>query len=63
MKYQKEGEEITEKIFPKKRPDDFYRETMHYAKLLSGEIKIEDSPLSFERGLEVMELLKKAHGV
>lgn len=61
VKYQVEGQDLVEKVFPKKRPDDFYRETTHYAKLLSGELKPENSPLSFDRGLQVMEILNKSY--
>lgn len=61
IRYQVDGEVLTEKVFPKKRPDDFYREVEHYDKLLKGEIKPEDSPLSFERGLRVMRVLQSAH--
>ncbi|HBT81320.1 hypothetical protein A2757_01440 [Candidatus Giovannonibacteria bacterium RIFCSPHIGHO2_01_FULL_48_47] len=62
LRYQVEGGELIEKIVSKKRPDDFYCETLHYQKLLSGEIKLKDSPLSFERGLEIMKILNKAYG-
>ena len=61
VRYQVEGQEVAEKVFPKKRPDDFYRETLHYQKLLSGEIRPEDSPLSYGRGREVMEILNRAY--
>lgn len=61
VKYQIEGQELQEKIFAKKRPDDFYRETVHYQKLLSGEIKVEHSPLSYARGREVMGVLNSAY--
>ncbi|OGM93699.1 hypothetical protein A2935_01605 [Candidatus Wolfebacteria bacterium RIFCSPLOWO2_01_FULL_47_17b] len=61
IRYQIDGEVLIEKIFPKKRPDDFYREVQHYDKLLRGEIKPEDSPLSFERGLAIMRILQSAH--
>lgn len=57
VRYQIEGQDAVEKVFPKKRPDDFYRETLHYQKLLSGEIRPEDSPLSYGRGREVMAVL------
>lgn len=63
VKYQIEGQELQEKVFAKKRPDDFYRETTHYQKLLSGEIKPEDSPLSYARGREVMQVLNGAYPV
>ncbi|MFY9463171.1 MAG: Gfo/Idh/MocA family oxidoreductase [Candidatus Sungiibacteriota bacterium] len=61
VRWQKEGEEIKEKVFVKKRPDDFYRETMHYQKLLAGEIKPEESPLAYIRGREVMAILQEAY--
>lgn len=62
IRYQIEGQDhVMERVFPKKRPDDFFRETLHYEKLLRGEIRPENSPLSFERGLEVMEILNTAH--
>lgn len=63
IRYQVEGKNLVEKVIAKKRPDDFYREVMHYDKLLKGEIKPEDSPLSFEKGLAVMKILKQAHGL
>lgn len=61
VKYQIEGQEPVEKVFVKKRPDDFYRETVHYQKLLSGEIRADDSPLAYARGREVMEILHSAY--
>ena len=61
IRYQTKEETPVEKIFPKKRPDDFYREVLHYDKLLSGEIPHENSPLSFERGVEIMKILNKAY--
>ena len=45
-----------------KRPDDFWRETLHYGALLDGTTRPVNSPLSFERGLAVMEILKKSYG-
>lgn len=62
VRWQKEGEEMQEKIFAKKRPDDFWRATTHYAKLLAGEIKPDESPLAYARGREVMDILKKSYG-
>ena len=61
VRYQVEGQNVIEKVFPKKRPDDFYREVLHYKQLLDGKVKAKDSPLSFERGLEVMTVLNKAY--
>ena len=63
VRWQVEGHDVQEKIFAKKRPDDFYRETVHYVTLLTGEIKPEDSPLSYARGREVMQVLKDAYSV
>lgn len=61
VRYQVEEQEMVEKIFPKKRPDDFFREIMHYRDLMDGKISPKESPLSFERGLEVMKILQSAH--
>ena len=61
VRWQKEGEDAQEKVFAKKRPDDFYRETMHYQKLLSGEIARENSSLIYDRGREVMAILNEAY--
>ncbi|OGZ97804.1 MAG: hypothetical protein A3J10_01960 [Candidatus Sungbacteria bacterium RIFCSPLOWO2_02_FULL_54_10] len=63
VRWQIDGQEAQEKIFAKKRPDDFYRETVHYQALLAGDIKPEDSPLSYARGREVMKVLKEAYAV
>lgn len=61
IRYQLGDGQIVDKVFPKKRPDDFHREVIHYEKLLKGEIKPEDSPLSFDKGLAVMKILKTAY--
>ncbi len=63
VRHQQEGGDVVETVFAKKRPDDFYRETLHYKNLLEGKIRIADSPLAFERGLEVMRILQRAYGV
>ncbi len=52
---------IEEGVFPKKRPDDFYREVSHYADLLSGKIAASDSPVILDRGIEVMEILNRSY--
>lgn len=62
VRWQSEGNDVVEKVFSKKRPDDFYRQTLHYGKLLSGEVSLKDSPVSYERGLEIMKILSKAYG-
>lgn len=43
-------------IINKTRPDDFKVEIEHFEKLLNGE-NIQDSPISFERGLETMMVI------
>ncbi|MEK7644499.1 MAG: Gfo/Idh/MocA family oxidoreductase [Patescibacteria group bacterium] len=52
--------EIIEKVFPKKRTDDFYRLVNHYQKILSGELLYDDSQLKLERGIETMEVIQSA---
>ena len=52
---------IEDKVFSKKRPDDFYREVSHYADLLSGRTHAADSPVALDRGIEVMELLNHSY--
>lgn len=51
---------VKEEIFAKKRPDDFYEEMLHIQDILDKKIKAEDSPISFESGLAVMEVLETA---
>lgn len=63
VRYQREGLDAVEKVFAKKRPDDFYRETLHYHQLLSGMIQPEESPLSFQRGREVIKILEMGHSI
>lgn len=58
---QREGEEKREILLPKKRPDDFYREMIHFDKILNGEIKTSDSPVSLERGLDTVLVIAAAH--
>lgn len=52
---------VKEEIFAKKRPDDFYQETLHLADIFSGKIRAVESPLAFESGLAVMKVLAQAH--
>ncbi|OGF74373.1 hypothetical protein A2W57_02450 [Candidatus Giovannonibacteria bacterium RIFCSPHIGHO2_02_43_16] len=61
LRYQIEGSEMVEKMVAKKRPDDFYCETLHYKDLLDGKIKLADSPLSLDRGLEVMKIISEGY--
>lgn len=50
-----------ERVFKKKRPDDFYRETLHMQALLEGTITPADSPISLERGVRVMRSVAACH--
>lgn len=61
VKYQFGDGPAEERIFAKKRPDDFYREILHIQDLINGEVSAVDSPISIESGVAVMELLRTAH--
>ena len=50
-----------EKIFDKKRPDDFYREMLEIDRVLTGKIKPDRSPLAIESGVRVIEVLRTAY--
>jgi len=63
VRYQIEGQDLVERIFPKKRPDDFYRLMLHYQKLINGEIKPESSPLHFNKGLSIMNILHNTYPI
>lgn len=54
----KEGGEVAEEVFSKKRPDDFYREMQHIDGLMSGSVSGDTSPLRFDTGLAVMQVLE-----
>lgn len=51
---------VKEEIFAKKRPDDFYEEMLHIQAILDKKVNAKDSPLSFESGVSVMEVLETA---
>lgn len=51
---------LAEKVFPKKRPDDFFKEVQHIDALLSGKVKAKDSPMSLQNALDVMSVLAAA---
>lgn len=59
--FQGEGEKRQEFQIPKKRPDDFYQEMIHFEKILKGEIQPEQSPVSLERGLDTALVIAAAH--
>lgn len=47
-----------EKVFAKKRPDDFFREMLHISDVLAG--RASSSPISLSSGILVMEILQAA---
>ena len=54
------GDALEEQVFEKDRPDDFIQELQHLEQVLgAGSSAV--SPLSLERGLEVMEVIAAAH--
>ncbi|MBP9711154.1 MAG: Gfo/Idh/MocA family oxidoreductase [Candidatus Pacebacteria bacterium] len=55
------GSEVEEKTFPKKRPDDFYREMLHINEIITGKIDGNTSPLCLDSGVEVMKILNNAY--
>lgn len=61
VRFQDSTGHVEEKIFTKKRPDDFYQETLHIAELVAGTIKQSESPISLESALSVMEVLSVAY--
>lgn len=61
VRYQSEDGQVQKKVFDKKRPDDFYQLVNHYQDLLDGKIKLEESPINYDRGLEVMEIPNQAY--
>jgi len=58
VRWQRKGSPIEEKLFPKKRPDDFKGEIEHLEGCLQG--KTEASPIALERGMETMLVLAAA---
>lgn len=58
VRYGGKGGEVKEEIFAKKRPDDFYEEMLHIQAILDKSVSAKDSPISFEGGLAVMEVLE-----
>ncbi|MBX4210360.1 Gfo/Idh/MocA family oxidoreductase [Candidatus Parcubacteria bacterium] len=58
VRYMGADKKVEEKIFEKKRPDDFYAEVLHIQDILDGKVK--ESPVSLESGIRVMEVLNTA---
>lgn len=61
VRWGKRGGETSEKVFEKTRPDDFHREMLHIANILTGKIKAESSPLSLGSATQVMRVVATAH--
>jgi predicted dehydrogenase len=59
VRWQKKGAALEEKLFPKKRPDDFKGEIDHAEAILQG--RVQNSPIALERGLESMMVVAAAH--
>lgn len=59
LRWRKGNGAIEEKLFPKKRPDDFKGEIDHLEVCLQGNCK--GSPIALERGLESMMVVAAAH--
>ena len=55
------GQNIEEVKIEKTRRDDFYQEMLHIIDILEGRIKREDSPISWQRGLDTMKVIAAAH--
>jgi predicted dehydrogenase len=55
------GKDAVVEDVTKSRTDEFFREIEHIGKLLSSEVKYEDSPVHIQRGLDTMAVLAAAH--
>ena len=55
------GKEQQKIVIEKTRTEEFLKEAEHIADLLSGKIKISDSPIRFERGMETSIVLAAGH--
>lgn len=60
VRYLDEKGQVTEKMIPKRRPDDFKGEIDHIESILKGGDRT-NSPISLERGLETMLVISAAH--
>ncbi len=48
---------VLESVFPKTRPDDFHQEMLHINDIMNNEASADDSPLSLDSGILVMQML------
>ena len=61
LRFGREGQNEEEIRIEKTRPDDFYEEILHIQGILDGQIKVADSPISFQRGVATMKVIQAAH--
>lgn len=61
VRYRSGSGDLVERCFPKKRPDDFHREMLHIEEILAGRVSAEESPLSLQGGVDVIQVLQAAH--
>lgn len=59
--HMQKGNEINKNLITSRRPEDFIIEMNHLDNLIKGRIKLEDSPISIERGLDTMLVVAAAH--
>lgn len=55
------GKQPEEIRISKTRSDDFYEEIMHIDGIIEGRINVEESPISFKRGLDTVRVIQSAH--
>lgn len=60
VRYGKNGQSVKEDIFKKRRPDDFYMEMLHIRDIIEGKTILKESPLSLERGIQVLNIIQSA---
>lgn len=61
VRWQRPNQEIQEKIFSKKRPDDFYREILEIEGILNGSVNFDNSPINIRTGIDVMKVVILTH--
>ena len=61
VRHQDQNGGVEEKVFSKKRPDDFYQEMLHIQDIIDGKILGLESPISLESALSVMSVLATAY--
>lgn len=61
LRYAVGGNAPKEEKIQKTRPDDFYEEILHIRDILEGKFAGKESPVSFERGLDTMRVIRATH--